>query len=329
MYIIGVDGGATTSRCVISDETGCIQGWGRGGPSDHLDSEEGQRRLGRALEEVLTSAAAGLGQGPLLCASACLGMTGVYSQETFGIVERCFRSIVKCRLVRVCNDMEIALAGAAVLGPGLLIYAGTGSHAYAIDERGEVASAGGWGHIIDDAGAGYDIGRRALRAVFRASDGMASPTILTERIREHWAKSSLAEVRREVYKDDARDRPRIAAIAEVVAQAAADGDVVASEILRESAEELALLGAAALRKLGKENTPFTVYPAGGIFRVGRPIFEPFATTLKKLAPEALLKTAAFPPVIGALLLAMRQLDLAVTGTVVQRIRATLGGADAL
>lgn len=325
MYILGVDGGATTSKCVLSDEHGSLKGSGQGGPSDHLLSEVGRRRLRRALEEVLAPAVAGLGlRGPLEVESACLGMTGVYSPETSALVEATIKSIIRCRHVQVYNDMVIALAGAAALGPGLIVYAGTGSHAYGIDEQGKSVSVGGWGYIIDDAGAGYDLGRQVLRAAFRASAGLAERTSLIEKVKDYYGKDSLERVREEVYKGEGPDRPRIAGLAKVAAEAAAEGDPVAQQILKEAAEELARLAWAGLRKLEKAEAPFPVYPAGGIFKAGEPLLGPFRAALAQLAPRAVLRSPAFPPVIGALLLAMRKVGLTPDERVLENIRGSLG-----
>jgi N-acetylmuramic acid 6-phosphate etherase len=74
--------------------------------------------------------------------------------------------------VRVSNDVDL-LAAAMVRHPeitsSLVVIAGTGSIAirYALDSNDgapkRIARAGGWGHLLGDEGAGYAIGRQAIR----------------------------------------------------------------------------------------------------------------------------------------------------------------------
>src|SRR5690606_40864022 len=50
-------------------------------------------------------------------------------------------------------------------GVGIALIAGTGSIAFARNERGETGRSGGWGHIFGDEGSAYMVAVDALRAV--------------------------------------------------------------------------------------------------------------------------------------------------------------------
>ena len=76
---------------------------------------------------------------------------------------------------------------------------------YGRNARGEAARAGGWGHMIGDEGSGYWIGREALAAVMRASDGRGPATRLTAR------DPRALQRRRRVAAAADRLRPRAAA----------------------------------------------------------------------------------------------------------------------
>ncbi|NCZ52519.1 MAG: hypothetical protein EBY81_01230 [Verrucomicrobia bacterium] len=66
-------------------------------------------------------------------------------------------------------DTDSALAAAWGSEDGFLVIAGTGSNV--VGRKGSVRlSAGGHGHLLGDAGSGYDIVQRAVEAVFRARD---------------------------------------------------------------------------------------------------------------------------------------------------------------
>lgn len=308
MRIVGVDGGQSSTRCLVVDEQGHILGHGRSGPSNHLHGERGIARLRQALADVFAAAFPDETQPTV--AAVCLGMTGVtQGEQTQRIVEEIAREYVLSEHMYVCEDMAIALAGAAVLGPGVLVYAGTGANTYGIDESGREVRVGGWGYIIDDEGGGYDIGRQALKRVFRAEDGRGHPTSLREKLLAHFRCVTLGELRGKVYKNDGLPRREIAALTRLVAEAAAEGDMVAQHILAQAGQTLAETAIVAIRKLGKQNQEITVYPAGGVFQAGPYILEPFVKTLRSGVPHVRIAFPRFPPVAGAVFLATRMLGL--------------------
>ena len=61
--------------------------------------------------------------------------------------------------------------------PGIIVIGGTGSIAYARDERGKMWRAGGWGTPFDDGGSGYDVGRKAVTAALQDFDRRGPHTI--------------------------------------------------------------------------------------------------------------------------------------------------------
>lgn len=141
--------------------------------------------------------------------------------------------------VAVASDVVTAHAGALDGGTGVLLIAGTGAAALGIDADG-VRLIDGWGPELGDLGSGSWLGREALRAVLRASVGLAPETVLTQSTEERIGPASgIAEWL-------ARPEPlarRLATLAPLVLDAAADGDPVAAGI---SAEAVRLLTASAV-----------------------------------------------------------------------------------
>lgn len=308
MTIIGVDGGATSTKCLVVDERGHVLGASRGGPSNHIHGERGLLRLQEALRIVFRAAFGG--QARPRAQSVCLGMTGVSKgTQSAQVVETVTRELLQVEHLYVCNDLEIALAGASLGQPGVLVYAGTGAHTLGMDETGRTVRVGGWGHLIDDEGAGYDIGRQALKWVFRAEDGRGRPTLLREKLLAHFGCATLGDLRRKVYEDDGLPRPEIAALARLVGEAAAEGDAIAQSILALAGQTLAETAVTAIRKLGKQDQAITVYPAGGVFGAGTWIMKPFTTALRCGTPHARVVSPRFPPVAGAVFLALYMLNI--------------------
>jgi len=72
--------------------------------------------------------------------------------------------------VFVGNDLDSGLAAAFGNKPGILVISGTGSVVVGRNEAGQVARAGGWGHLLGDHGSGYWIALTGLRAAVRQYD---------------------------------------------------------------------------------------------------------------------------------------------------------------
>lgn len=141
--------------------------------------------------------------------------------------------------VAVASDVVTAHAGALGGGEGVLLIAGTGAAALGIDADG-ARLVDGWGPELGDFGSGSWLGREALRAVLRHSAGLSSDTALTTAIADRIGTA--AEVPAWLAQSDPLPR-RLATLAPLVLDAAADGDLVAGEI---AVEAVRLLTASAV-----------------------------------------------------------------------------------
>lgn len=141
--------------------------------------------------------------------------------------------------VAVASDVVTAHAGALDGAEGVLLIAGTGAAALGIDADG-ARLIDGWGPELGDFGSGSWLGREALRAVLRQSVGLSADTVLVTAIEERiGAASGIAEWL-------AQPEPlarRLATLAPLVLDAAADGDPVAGGI---AADAVRLLTASVV-----------------------------------------------------------------------------------
>ncbi|MFB4348936.1 N-acetylglucosamine kinase [Microbacterium sp. CR_7] len=136
--------------------------------------------------------------------------------------------------VAVTSDVVSAHVGALGGGVGVLLIAGTGAAALGVDADG-IRLVDGWGPEVGDFGSGSWFGREALRAALRASVGLIAPTVLSDRVAA--AIGSLDETQRWLAQDSPLAR-RLATLAPLVLDAAADGDLVARDIAVEGARLL-------------------------------------------------------------------------------------------
>ena len=158
--------------------------------------------------------------------------------------------------------------------------------------------AGGWGIPFDDAGSGYDLGRKAVAAALRDFDGRGPRTQLTKRICQALGLRQITEV-------VAQDLPQrqIAALFPVVMEVARQRDGVARLLCEEAGHDLGDLALALLRRLGWQQRAVPVVCAGGVFRAGAGIRRSFARHVRRSAPRARVVLLRREPVEGALALA--------------------------
>jgi glucosamine kinase len=297
--IIGVDGGQSSTRTLLATIEGEILGGCRTGPANHIDEPGGLERQYRALHEGYLGAFEAAGLEPRTVACAYLGLTGSGHLETA-------RGAVPGHELVMKNDVVTAFAGALPDLYGVVVVAGTGSIAYGRDGQGREHRTGGWGYFAGDEGSSYDVARNAFRAIYQASDGRSSPTLLTELLLSEYGCRDLVELRRLIYSSEL-GRDRLAAAARLVGQAAAAGDDAASRILHRAAGDLGQLVTTILAALDFRDQPVPVSPVGGLFGGGEPILTPLLEQIREKGASVYLNEPRFSPAKGALVLALEKL----------------------
>jgi N-acetylglucosamine kinase len=300
-YFLGVDGGASKTAALVTDESGKSLGTGVAGPSNHLrvGIETAARNIERAVNKALVAADVASRE----IAWAYCGIAGAdhpaHRQEVVDSLEIFFPR----GNFTVDNDARIALTGAIGFGAGVVVIAGTGSVAFGRNEAGEEARAGGWGPIIGDEGSGYFIARTGLSAVLRAFDGRGKPTLMTDLLRaEHHLEPR--DVPRAIYAQNTH-ADDVARYAKLVFDAAEAGDAVARSILDLSAQQLALSVLAVARRLKIIDGAFPVAYVGGVFKAGEVLLAPMRDAIAAEAKEAKMQPPLKTPVEGAAQMAIR------------------------
>jgi N-acetylglucosamine kinase-like BadF-type ATPase len=311
MHVIGIDAGGTKTVCVLADERGRLVAEARGaGANLHAAGELAVEKvlhelMEEALERANTDPGRLRGEPPIVPAAICIGIAGVDREDEAQTVRAIMRRIGYRSRVVVVNDALIALVAGARDEPGILINAGTGSIVYGRNADGEAARAGGWGHMIGDEGSGYWIGREALAAVMRGSDGRGPETALTAEILTYFGVADVSRLPGIVYDREA-PRMSVAALGPIVQNVAADGDAVATRILERAAEELVLAARSVTARLEMRGDPFSFFLAGGVFRVVPWLAEELPRRLVEVAPRAQTQLLAVEAAMGAVWLALSE-----------------------
>ncbi len=297
-YFLGVDGGQSSTTALIADRNGRVLGLGRAGPCNHAGASEARQKFISALTECLTAACLGAGlDAPPRFASACLGFSGGPADK-----EAIVSEILASDQIIVTHDALIALAGATAGTPGIIVIAGTGSIAFGRNAAGLTARAGGWGYVFGDEGGGFDIVRQALRAALRLEEGWGRATSLRAALLGASGARDANDLLHRFYTPEF-PRPRIAAMAKLVDQAAGEGDPAAREILMRSGQALAQLAAAVRPQLFQPAEPARISYLGGVFR--SPVVRERFFELVASDPGNHVEPPLYGPAAGAFLEAYR------------------------
>ena len=247
--IAGIDGGGTHTRLEL-----------RTGDNRFLERQEfgpfnlnaiGEAAFRQRLWEVF-AACGGLAD----CAGLCVGGAGISNPDVGRILAEELNKAGFSGKWKLCGDQEIALRG-AMDGPGTAVIAGTGSICFGKNAAGATARSGGYGHLIDDGGSGYALGRDVLSAAVRALDGRSEDKAILNAVLEKLGTSAGSGIVSFVY-GSTTDKAAIAGFAVIALALAEAGNTTASEILNRGAEELFDLASAVQRRLRLENRPIAL-----------------------------------------------------------------------
>lgn len=300
-YFLGVDGGASKTAAIVTDEAGKPLGEGVAGPSNHLrvGIETAARNVERAVNKALV--AADVASREIVWAYC--GIAGAdhpaHRQEVVDSLSVFFPR----GNFTVDNDARIALTGAIGFGGGVVVIAGTGSVAFGRNEKGDEARAGGWGPTIGDEGSGFGIARNGLAAIVRAYDGRGPATRMTDLLREeHDMRPD--DLTRWVYAPTTH-ADDIARYGKLVIDAANAGDEVARTILDDAGRQLGLCVVAVAKRLAMNGEVFPVAYVGGAFHAGELLLVPMRAVVHEVAPRATIAPPVKTPVEGAAMMAAR------------------------
>lgn len=211
--------------------------------------------------------------------AVCIGMTGVLAPDHYArTVADVLAELVGARRIAVTSDVVTNYCGALGPSPGVVVAAGTGSIILAVGSDGTLARVDGWGYLLDDSGSAFEIGRRGLREVLRATDGRGGSTALLDRATHTFGS---AEVLVEQVYGAANPARVIAAFAREVTAAATDGDDVSIRLLAEAGEHLADSALAAAARVFGPDTDVVMSWQGGVFNAGELVLAPFRSRVSQ------------------------------------------------
>jgi len=247
-YLIGIDGGGTSTRALLASRDGEVLGSGTAGPSA-LGQGVGQawRHVELAIQRAFEGAAHARPHWRDCAVAAGLSGAGNAPwREAFLQADPGLGRLL------VETDSFTMLMGAHAGRPGAILIAGTGSVAEALRADGSRCTVGGWGFPAGDEGSGAWLGLHAVRHAQAAMDGRANAGPLARHVWAHcgfdrqrlqaWCDSAgqfaYAQLAPEVFEHEAQDP----AAAQLIARAVAALDAMALAVDPKGRLPLAVAG---------------------------------------------------------------------------------------
>ena len=296
--ILGLEGGGTKTAWVLVEtragaaDTGSqwqVLDQGKLPPSNfRLETPDRLRAIFRDLPNRLDRAG--------------IFLAGVATAEDRQALSRLCTEIWPNATIITGSDRESGLAAALDHGDGIVVSGGSGSSV--TGRRGDrIEKAGGWGHILGDAGGGYFLSIQALRLILREYDLHRGEMQFTTKILQALSLNNLDEL---VRWAQTADKMEVAMLAPVVFEAATDGDVRVMEIIEQGAGVLCEYTEAVASRL--HLLAPKVVLLGGLFHRDSIYTHAFRRRLKKNLPDARVAVAERAPELGAAWLAAETSD---------------------
>src|ERR1700692_445581 len=296
--VLGFDGGATKTECVLLNEAGNILASARSGASN-----PGQVGFERAIEEIKKAAQAAMFEAqvkPDAITALCAGIAGVGAAKSAEKMGALLAAAFPGAIMKICTDLEIAL-GATGTAPAIVLIAGTGSAAMGRGVNGEVRRAGGLGPQVGDQGSARDVGRKAAAAAKLERDRSGEESALGKQLKRQLGIANWREFENRINAPLEQVYPQLFP---VVANAADARDPMASEILRAAANDLAALVKSLADDLRLQQGPFRLAKTGGM--IGHCAFfdDELDSRLRQAARTSKIGLLPISPAHAAALLAL-------------------------
>jgi N-acetylglucosamine kinase-like BadF-type ATPase len=318
-YFLGVDVGGTKTHLLIADEQGRAIGFGQSGPGNPQSvGYDGMiANLQRGLKQVLQSS--GLALADL--AGAGFGIAGYdwpsARPPMLGVLHKLG---ISCPL-DIVNDAIPGLVAGARDSWGVVVVSGTGCNCRGWDRQhkreGRVT---GYGFYLGEYAGASELVACAMQLVGYAWTRRGPETALSQAFIKHAGARDLADLI-EGYTENHYTVG--AEAAPLVFQVAAEGDLVAGELIHWAGCELGEMAVAVIRQLDFQALEFDVVLSGSMFEAGPLLTEPLCTTVLREAPGARFVRLDVPPVIGAVMIGMEQGGLQPDQVVRERLANTL------
>ncbi len=298
MYYLGVDGGGTRTTAVVADGNGNVLAKADGKSINY--NSVGLIRAKENMREIILWLLDACGIKKFH--TAFIGMSAISTRAGMAETKAFADGIIPADKIIMDSDVYIALSGLDATSECAVVISGTGSMAAGRTKEGKVIHTGGWGYILGDEGSAYNVALDAIKAAIRGYEKSAPETALTEMVKEHFEIENFLELIN-IFYNPPMERSVIAKFAPKVFECAKNNDDVANKILMDNAKQLASTTLALLHNLSSCKILGTW---GGMFEHNEDYLNMFKQYIKNDFPNIDVGLLTNPPVIGAVLAAIRE-----------------------
>ncbi len=317
-YLLGIDTGSSKTHAIISDLAGNVLGFGEAGSGNY----EVVKLSGMiaAINEAFFRAIASAEIKKEEIIGMGFGFAGYDWLVERPIMEQAIASLPLEAKYQYVNDVVLGLIAGSTHGWGVAVDAGTGNNVRGLNENGKMGRITGNGIRFGEIGGASELVWKAMVAVTYAWSQRGPKTRLTEYFMNYVGVPSEETLIEALAMEEAylpSDLARgIFSLAEM-------GDLIAHQIITESATELAQNTNAVIRQLNMQNKDFEIVLIGSVFNAGDIYLSPFKETVLKFAPKAKFLKLSVPPVVGGVLLAAKTIGLSADDLRDNLIQSTL------
>jgi N-acetylglucosamine kinase-like BadF-type ATPase len=306
--VLAIDGGNWKTDLALVQADGKVLALVRGPQSSphHLGLAGSLSVLGDLLARALDAAGLPNGDGP----AAEVGQLLLAGVDFPSEVEEMRAAASSRRLaarVSVGNDTFAVLRAGTERGWGVGVVCGAGINCVGVAPDGRQARFPALGSITGDWGGGYDVGIAAVSAAARSEDGRGERTTLEQAVPAHFGQTSPSALAEEFHAGRIVQR-RVVELAPVVF-AEAGRDAVAAAIVDRLAEEIVTMIRVTLDRLELRGEAVEIALGGGLMQAGDPgLIGAIEAGVKEIAPAATVHVTSSPPIVGAALLGLDELE---------------------
>lgn len=284
-FYLGIDGGGTKCKAVIYSSQFGVISQGLSGPANVSKQTE------LAIEHILEASSSALDAAKIdgLCLAdliAGIGLAGLNLPDSQLKMEGWQHPFKQAFFT---SDLHAACIGAHQGQDGAVIIAGTGSSGLVL-RQGQLTELGGHGFPCGDCGSGAWLGLKAIELTLKALDGLHQSSGLSSMITAHYQVTDAKSLAQHVASFKPADYARIAPL---VIQQAQRQEQDAVAIVKVGVNYLSNMALALTAQ-----TPLPLSLIGGL--------TPYLTEYFPESVQTLIKPAAQPPEVGAILYAQAQ-----------------------
>ncbi|WP_242657988.1 N-acetylglucosamine kinase [Lachnoclostridium phytofermentans] len=274
--MVGWDGGGTkTSMKVLDLDGNTVLCANAGSLNYNSNPKEEIRKTINTLIAKLLNLTGELSD----CKGMCISAAGISNREASSFLTSSLeQSGIRCE-INIVGDHEAALYGAFGKPEGIILISGTGSICFGMNQSGQKIRTGGYGHLIDDEGSGYAIGRDILSTAVQIYDKRITNSNILDLVYETLGVHSVEEIIQYTYQSN-WNKACIASLSPVILKALKRNDPHARAICEKASNELVRLVIPVAKMLTLEQGKMALL--GGILTHYEPIKN---MVVKKLADE--------------------------------------------